>query len=77
MIFSIGRQFILSTKGNTGGMSLEALSENSQEVLPIIARLNKLVMCLLLAQLEHSAIVGAEDTRATEIVRGRFSITSD
>lgn len=70
MIFSIGRQFILSTKGNTGGMSLEALSENSQEVLPIIARLNKLVMCLLLAQLEHRTIVGAEDTRATEIVRG-------
>jgi hypothetical protein len=27
--------------------------------------------------LEHRAIVGAEDTRATEIVRGRFSITSD
>jgi len=38
--------------------------------LPLIARLNKLVMCLLLAQLEHKAIVGAEDTRATEIVRG-------
>ncbi|MFP6809909.1 MAG: hypothetical protein VB960_02545 [Pseudohongiellaceae bacterium] len=65
MIFSIGRQFILSTKGNTGHVA-----ENSQEVLPIIARLNKLVMCLLLAQLEHKAIVGAEDTRATEIVRG-------
>ena len=51
-------------------MSLEALSENSQEDMTIIARLNKLVMCLLLAQLEHRAIVGAEDTRATEIVRG-------